>query len=79
MLSLDDVKPAQERVAAALLEILTNEETPDSLKDVVEEFVTTAPNGPISPRWTLPGSLPALQHLTFVQWKETREGGQADA
>lgn len=70
MLSLHEVKPPSEqktRLAAALLEILTNEETPERLQDAAEEFVSES-NGPIAERWTLPGALPALEHLlTFVQ------------
>ncbi len=57
----------REKLAKAILEILTNEATPADLKDKVEEFVCEAGNGPIAKRY----ALPVLEHLlTFVEWKE---------
>lgn len=67
----------RQRVAQAILELLSNKATPEDLTDKLTEFICEAGNGSIAKRYTeLPGGLAALEHLlSFVEWKEATNDG----
>jgi 5'-deoxynucleotidase YfbR-like HD superfamily hydrolase len=60
----------RKRVAAAIMELLTNPETPEELQDDLAEFLCDAGCGSITGRYTeVAGGLQALEHLlAFVEW-----------
>ena len=60
-------------LAPAILEILQNPETPADLRDSLQAYLCDAGSGDIQLFWSLPGSLPTLEHLLeYVKAKEAR-------
>lgn len=62
----------RKRLAAAIMELLTNPEAPEDLQDGVTTFLCEAGNGSIAGRYTqVPGGLQALEHLlAFAEWEK---------
>lgn len=61
-------------LARALIQILQNEQTPDDLREKIEDFACNAGNGNVSQFWSLPKSEEAMEHLLrFVAVKEANE------
>jgi hypothetical protein len=68
-------KRDRERLAKALMEILTNPETSDELEDKLTDWINDACSGSIVGRFTqVPGGLQALEHLlAFAEWQKAHE------
>jgi hypothetical protein len=65
----------RKRVAAALMELLTNPETPEEVTDRLAEFLCDAGSGSIVGRYTqIPGGMQALEHLlAFAEWEKANK------
>lgn len=68
----EEKKRNRARLAKAIMELLTNPETPEDLQDNLSEFLCDAGSGSITGRFTeVPGGLQALEHLlAFAEWEK---------
>lgn len=70
----------RKRLAAAIMELLVNPETPEDLQDKLSDFLCESSNGSIVGRYTqVPGGLQALEHLlAFAEWEKANEDWPED-